>query len=129
MSVCLALGGACWYSIWTSVGEPFLEEYEFSQSEALEFARGRSQRDCVEEALNRAEHCGGAACAMHVQTFVRACAENATRSPRLCASVPSTDTPLEQWPVVTCAGEIDPQLCASIHWAVASACEAQAGAP
>ena len=123
---CLFLGGCVWFFVWKNLGAPLAEEFEFTRSDALDFASRHSQSDCVSEALSRMAHCRGAWCEVHAYTFTRTCVHKAQESHGLCASLPDRSTPISEWPEIPCPDiPANPGACAQVLLAAAEACAAR----
>ena len=92
------------------------------KAEAVEFARGREDDDCVGEGLRRLRACDGFMCTVKANVFLGACLDAADRTPDMCQGVPLTSSIMDSvaWRIQQCAavgedGDACPRLFGEIQ--------------
>lgn len=123
----IATCGAC--TLMVSRGVNNLQAHsEGTMAEAEAFAEGRTEADCVSEAIERQTRCGPVdfSCAALVGVFVHTCYNLAAPSPELCAGLPAdrdSIIALTAWKQRQCRGHANPTACEVVMGTLPTLCD------
>lgn len=136
VGVVAALGllgtGLCVLSgyLWFQNNAPALREAgQRGQSDALAFAAGHTQSECIDEGFRHHDACGtelALTCRAETRIFVDQCLRQASPTPGLCEGVPAPTAIMEgaTWAVQYCRdhGRPNDQQCANFVRAIVEYC-------
>ena len=117
-------------TLWLKTKIPDLKEWgDEVVREAKEYGRGRTSRNCLDEAMRRSERClsFNIKCGVRNSLFLRYCLDSGRRTAGFCRDVPEKNEILKTatWRVAVCKKhykKVDPNICGSILMAVQEHC-------